>query len=329
MSKITASITGIGGYLPDYVLTNEELCHLVDTTDEWIVEHTGIRERHILKGDGLGMSELAERAIRQLFERTGVSPDEIDLVICPTVTGDQIFPSTACIVCDKVGIRNAMAFDMAAGCSGFLYGVNVARNFIENGSCKKAIVCAGEKMSALVDYTDRKTCPLFGDGSAAVLIEPNYEGYGFRDMELHADGIGRQYLYQKSGGSCYPPSEKTVLNREHFIFQDGTNVYKHAVTNMTAVAQSVMQRNNLSTDDVTYFIAHQANLRIIESVRDRLKVDESKVLVNIDRFGNTSAASIPLVLWDYEKRFKKGDNIIIATFGAGFTWGSAYLRWGY
>ncbi|MDR3367267.1 MAG: ketoacyl-ACP synthase III [Prevotellaceae bacterium] len=329
MPKVTAAITGIGGYIPDYILTNDELSRMVDTTDEWIVGHTGIRERHILKGEGLGMSEMGVKAVAQLLEKTGVSPDEIDLVICPTVTGDMIFPSTACIICDKIGVKNAFAFDINAGCSGFLYGYTIAKNFIENGTRKKVIVVAGEKMSALTDYTDRKTCPLFGDGAAAVLIEPNLEGLGMQDVTLHADGIGRQFLYQKAGGSAYPPSEETVRKREHFIFQDGNAVYKHAVTNMSAATELILKRNNLTHDDISYFISHQANLRIIDSVRNRMGLEEDKVLINIHRVGNTSAASVPLCLWDFEKRFKKGDNIIIATFGAGFTWGAAYLKWAY
>jgi 3-oxoacyl-[acyl-carrier-protein] synthase-3 len=329
MPKISAAITGIGGYIPDYILTNDELSRMVDTTDEWIVGHTGIRERHILKGEGVGMSEMGVKAVAQLLEKTGVSPDEIDLLICPTVTGDMIFPSTACIICDKAGIKNAFAFDVNAGCSGFLYGYTIAKNFIENGARKKVIVVAGEKMSALTDYTDRKTCPLFGDGAAAVLVEPNLEGLGMQDVTLHSDGVGRQFLYQKAGGSAYPPCEQTVRNREHFIFQDGNAVYKHAVTNMSAATELILKRNNLTHDNINYFISHQANLRIIDSVRNRMGLEEEKVLINIHRVGNTSAASVPLCLWDFEKRFKKGDNIVIATFGAGFTWGAAYLKWAY
>ncbi|MDR1342964.1 MAG: ketoacyl-ACP synthase III [Prevotellaceae bacterium] len=329
MPKITAAITGVGGYVPDYVLTNEELSRMVDTTDEWIVGHTGIHERHILKGEGLGMSEMGVQAVKQLLEKTGASPDEVDLVICPTVTGDMIFPSTACIICDKVGIKNAFAFDINAGCSGFLYGYTIAKNFIETGMRKKVIVVAGEKMSALTDYTDRKTCPLFGDGAAAVLIEPNFDGLGMQDVTLHSDGMGRQFLYQKAGGSAYPPSEETVRNREHFIIQDGNSVYKHAVTNMSAATTAILTRNNLTGDNIDYFISHQANLRIIDSVRNRMGLGEEKVLINIHRVGNTSAASVPLCLWDFEKRFKKGDSIVIATFGAGFTWGAAYLTWAY
>jgi 3-oxoacyl-[acyl-carrier-protein] synthase-3 len=329
MPKITAAITGVGGYVPDYILTNDELSRMVDTTDEWIVEHTGIRERHILKGEGLGMSEMGARAVSLLLEKTGASPDEINLLICPTVTGDMIFPSTACIICDKVGIKNAFAFDVNAGCSGFLYGYTIAKNFIENGAHKKVIVVAGEKMSALVDYADRKTCPLFGDGAAAVLVEPNHEGMGMIDVTLHSDGMGRQFLYQKAGGSAYPPSKETVRNREHFIIQDGKSVYKHAVTNMSAATATILQRNNLTSDNIDYFISHQANLRIIDSVRSRMGLSEEKVLINIHRVGNTSAASVPLCLWEFEQRFKKGDSIVIATFGAGFTWGAAYIKWAY
>jgi 3-oxoacyl-[acyl-carrier-protein] synthase-3 len=327
--KVTAAITGVGGYVPDYILNNEELSQMVDTNDQWIVEHTGIRERHILKGEGMGVSEMGSRAVKQLLERTGTDPGEIDLVICPTVTGDMIFPSTSCIICGKVGITNAFAFDVNAGCSGFLYSLTIAKSFIESGARKKIIVVANEKMSSITDYTDRKTCPLFGDGAAAVLIEPNYEGFGIIDVTLHSDGIGRQFLYQKAGGSMYPPTEKTVRNREHFVFQDGNPVYKYAVKSMSAAADTIMERNHLTGDTIDYFISHQANLRIIDSVRNRMGLDEKKVLINIDRFGNTSAASVPLCLWDFEKCFKKGDNIILATFGAGFTWGAMYYKWAY
>jgi 3-oxoacyl-[acyl-carrier-protein] synthase-3 len=327
--KITAAITGMGGYIPDYILNNEELSHMVDTNDQWIIEHTGIRERHILKGENRGASEMGVKAVQQLLERTKTDPGEIDLVICPTVTGDMIFPSTSCIICDKTGITNAFAFDINAGCSGFLYSLTIAKNFIENGTRKKVIVVANEKMSAITDYTDRKTCPLFGDGAAAALVEPNYEGFGILDVTLHAHGLGTQYLYQKAGGSKYPPSEETVRNREHFIYQDGPNVYKHAVKNMSAATDIILERNHLTGDTIDYFISHQANLRIIDSVRHRMGLDEKKVLINIDRFGNTSAASVPLCLWDFESRFKKGDNIILATFGAGFTWGAMYYKWAY
>ncbi|MDR0667786.1 MAG: ketoacyl-ACP synthase III [Prevotellaceae bacterium] len=327
--KITAAITGIAGYLPDYILTNEELSQMVDTNDQWIIEHAGIRERHILKGEGMGSSEMGVRAVRQLLEKTNTSPDEIDLLICPTTTSDMIFPSTACVICGKVGINNAFAFDISAGCSGFLYGLTTAKSFIESGARKKIIVVANEKMSSLTDYTDRKTCILFGDGAAAILVEPNYEGLGVQDVTLHADGSGVQYLYQKAGGSMYPPSEETVRNREHFVFQDGPNVYKHAVLKMPSATDTIMERNNLTGDTIDYFIAHQANLRIIDSVRKRMGLDEQKVLINIDHVGNTSAASVPLCLWEYEKRFKKGDTIVLATFGAGFTWGAMYYKWAY
>ncbi|MDR2359413.1 MAG: ketoacyl-ACP synthase III [Prevotellaceae bacterium] len=329
MMKITAAITGIGGYVPDYVLTNDELSHMVDTTDQWIVEHTGIRERRILKEKGKGVSEMGAKAVAQLLEKTNTSPADINLLICPTVTADMVFPSTSCIICDKIGITNAFAFDINAGCSGFLYGLTIAKNFIENGTCKKVIVVANEKMSSITDYSDRKSCPLFGDGAAAVLVEPNYDGLGIQDVILYANGSGAQYLYQKAGGSMYPPTEETVRNHEHFICQDGPNVYKHAVTNMSAATDLLLERNHLTSETIDYFIAHQANLRIIDSVRNRMGLDEQKVLINIDKRGNTSAASVPLVLWDFEKRFKKGDNIVIATFGAGFTWGAMYYKWVY
>ena len=302
---------------------------MVDTTDEWIVEHTGIKERRILKGEGQGVSIMGAKAVQQLLEKTNTSPDEIDLVITPTVTGDMHFPATSCIICDKVGIKNAFAFDINAGCSGFLFGLNVAKQFIETGARKKVIVVANEKMSAVTDYTDRKTCPLFGDAAAAVLVEPNYDGFGIQDVILQADGAGRHYLYQKAGGSVCPPSEETVRNKEHFIYQDGNSVYKAAVLNMSRVADEIIERNNLSADQINYFISHQANLRIIDSIRNRMKLEPEKVLININKFGNTSAASVPLVMWDFEKQFKKGDNIIIATFGAGFTWGAMFYKWAY
>ena len=327
--KITAAITGVGGYVPDYVLNNEELSHMVDTTDEWIVEHTGIKERRILKGEGQGVSVMGAKAVQQLLEKTNTSPDEIDLVITPTVTADMPFPATSCIICDKVGIKNAFAFDINAGCSGFLYGLNVAKQFIETGARKKVIVVANEKMSSVTDYTDRKTCPLFGDAAAAVLVEPNYDGFGIQDVILQSDGFGRQYLYQKAGGSVCPPSEETIRNKEHFIYQDGNSVYKAAVLNMSRVADEIIARNNLSADQINYFISHQANLRIIDSIRNRMKLEQEKVLINIHRYGNTSAVSVPLVMWDFEKQFKKGDNIIIATFGAGFTWGAMFYKWAY
>ena len=327
--KINAAITGIGGYLPDYILTNDELSHMVDTSDQWIVEHTGIRERHILKAQGTGVSEMGAKAVALLLEKTNTSPTDIHLLICPTVTGDMIFPSTSCIICGKTGITNAFAFDINAGCSGFLYGLTIAKNFIENGTCKKVIVVANEKMSSITDYSDRKTSPLFGDGAAAVLVESNYDGFGIQDVMLFANGSGAQYLYQKAGGSMFPPTEETIRNREHFIYQDGPNVYKHAVINMSAATDLILERNHLTGDSIDYFISHQANLRIIDSLRNRMGLDEQKVLINIDKRGNTSAASVPLVLWDFEKRFKKGDNIVIATFGAGFTWGAMYYKWAY
>jgi len=327
--KITAAITGVGGYVPEYILRNDELSRLVDTTDEWIVSHAGIRERRILKGEGKGVSEMGAKAVQELLKKTNTNPDDIDLLICPTVTGDMIFPSTSCLICGKTGIKNAFAFDINAGCSGFLYGLTIAKNFIETGARKKVIVVANEKMSALTDYTDRKTCILFGDGAAAVLLEPNYEGFGILDVTLHADGMGCQYLYQKAGGSAYPPTEETVRNREHFIYQDGPNVYKYAVKNMAAAADVILERNHLTSDTIDYFISHQANLRIIDSIRARMGLSEEKVLINIDTRGNTSAASVPLCLWDFQDRFKKGDNIIIATFGAGFTWGAMYYKWAY
>lgn len=328
MSKITAAITGVGAYLPDYVLDNEELSRMVDTTDEWIMTRIGIKTRRILKGENKGTSYMGIRAVQDLLEKTGTNPDEIDIVICATVTQDMHFPSTANLIAYHAGVKNAYCFDMSAACSGFLFALNTASKHIETGA-KKVIVVGADKMSAITDYTDRKTCPLFGDAAAAVLLEPSTEGYGVLDSSLHSDGGGAIHLYLKAGGSACPATEETIANGWHFIHQDGQTVFKAAVSHMADVAADVMQRNHLSADDVRYLVPHQANMRIIDAVANRMGVTRDKCMINIDKYGNTTAATIPLCLWDYEQRLKKGDNLILAAFGGGYTWGAIYVKWAY
>jgi 3-oxoacyl-[acyl-carrier-protein] synthase-3 len=329
MTTPTAAITAIAGYLPDYILTNEELSQMVETSDEWITSRTGIKERHILKEPHAGTSVMGAKAVGALLKKTNTQPDDIELLISCTVTPDMLFPATANIICDKVGIMNAWGYDINAGCSGFLFSLATISRFIETGKYKKIVLVAAEKMSSITDYTDRTTCPLFGDAAVAVLIEPNYEGLGLVDEILHVDGVGRKYLYQKAGGSKYPPSEETVRNREHFIHQDGQAVFKFAVSRMADTAAEMMEKHQLTADDIAYLIPHQANLRIIDATGKRMGLSPDKVLINIARYGNTSAVSIPLVLMDYEKQFKKGDTLIFAAFGAGFTWGAQYYKWAY
>lgn len=329
MTKLRASITGVGGYVPEYVLNNEELSKMVDTSDEWIMTRVGIKERRILKAPGLGSSELGSKAILQLLEKTGTNPEEIDLLVCATVTPDHSFPATSAIICDKVGMKNAFAFDLNAACSGFLFALNTASKFIETGSCKKVIVVGADKMSSIVDYSDRTTCALFGDGAGAVLLEPTTDSVGIIDSILRTDGAGRSSLYTKAGGSVCPPTHETVDNKEHFIFQEGQAVFKAAVSRMADVSAEMMERHNLSADDLAWLVPHQANLRIIDATAKRMGLDPSKVMINIQHYGNTTAATLPLCLWEWEPRLKKGDNIILATFGAGFTWGSMLLKWGY
>jgi len=329
MTKLRASITGVGGYVPEYVLNNEELSKMVDTSDEWIMTRVGIKERRILKAPGLGSSELGSKAILQLLEKTGTNPEEIDLLVCATVTPDHPFPATSAIICDKVGMKNAFAFDLNAACSGFLFALNTASKFIETGSCKKVIVVGADKMSSIVDYSDRTTCALFGDGAGAVLLEPTTDSVGIIDSILRTDGAGRSSLYTKAGGSVCPPTHETVDNKEHFIFQEGQAVFKAAVSRMADVSAEMMERHNLSADDLAWLVPHQANLRIIDATAKRMGLDPSKVMINIQHYGNTTAATLPLCLWEWEPRLKKGDNIILATFGAGFTWGSMLLKWGY
>ena len=328
MKKIHAAITGIQGYVPDYVLDNKELEKLVDTNDEWIVSRTGIKERRILKGEK-GSSDLGAEAIKGLLKKTNTSAEEIDLIICATVTPDMLFPSTACLIANKIGVGNICAFDISAACSGFLYALTTASKFIESGSYKKVIVVGCDKMSSIVDYTDRTTCVLFGDGAGAVLLEPNVDGYGVMDYILKTDGSGAEFLKLKAGGSLHPASQETVNAREHYVYQDGQPVFKKAVKSMADVSEEIMQKNNLSADDIAWLVPHQANKRIIDATSRRMGVGDEKVMLNIERYGNTTAATIPLCLWDWENQLKKGDNLILAAFGGGFTWGSIYLKWAY
>jgi len=328
MSKIQAAITAVGGYVPEKILSNKDLEKMVDTTDEWIMSRTGIKERRILE-DGRATSDMAVMAVNELLKKRGIGAEEIELVICCTITGDLIFPATANIVCDKIGAKNAWGFDLAAACSGFLFGLETGSKFIESGMYKKVIVIGGDKMSAILDYTDRNTCIIFGDGAGAVLLEPNNEGMGICDSILRTDGSGREFLHQKAGGSLKPPTIETVTAREHYVYQEGKTVFKFAVTNMAEVSKEIMDRNNLQSEDINYLVAHQANKRIIDATADRMGVGSDKVLMNIQRYGNTTNGTLPLLLWDYEKQLKKGDNLILSTFGGGFTWGAIYIKWAY
>ncbi len=329
MENIRATITAVGAYIPEYILDNHELSKMVDTSDEWIMTRVGIKERHILKEEGEGSSFMGVRAVQDLLNKTGVKPEEIDLVICATITPDHAFPATANIICDKVGIRNAQGFDMNGACSGFLYSLDVATKFIQTGSKKKVIVVGADKMSSIVDYTDRTTCVLFGDASAAVLVEPTTEDIGIKDSILESDGAGRHYLYMKGGGSAYPSSHETIDAKMHYIYQDGKTVFKHAVSRMADVSVEIMKKNNISPEELAWLVPHQANLRIIDATAKRMEIKKEQVMINIERYGNTTAATIPLCLWEWEKKLNKGDNIILAAFGAGFTWGATYIKWGY
>jgi 3-oxoacyl-[acyl-carrier-protein] synthase-3 len=329
MGKIRAVITGIHAWVPEYRLTNLELSKMVDTSDEWIMQRVGIKERRILKEEGLGSSDLGEKAVKGLLEKTNTSPDDIDLLICATVTPDMAFPATANIISDKTGIKNAFSFDMNAACSGFLFALQTGATFIETGKYKKVIVVGADKMSAITDYTDRTSCPLFGDASGAVLLEPGKGDYGIMDHIFYTDGSGQKYLHMKAGGSVKPASHETVDAREHYIYQEGQSVFKFAVVNMANVAAEIMERNKLKADDIAWLVPHQANLRIIDATGRRMGIPPEKVMINIQNYGNTTTATIPLCLWEYEKRLKKGDKIILAAFGGGFTWGSVYLKWGY
>jgi len=325
--KINAAITAVGGYVPETVLTNADLEKMVDTSDEWIRTRTGIHERRILKEEGKATSDMAARAILPMLEKKGIDPNEIDIIICATITGDYIFPATANVVADKIGATNAWGYDVSAACSGFLYALQTGAKFIESGTYKKVVVVGVDKMSAIIDYTDRNTCIIFGDGGGCVLLEPNEEGLGIIDAKLHSDGQGRDFLYQPAGGSLNPPTKETVEARQHYVYQEGKTVFKFAVTNMADVSYEVMKRNNLSSDDVDWLVPHQANLRIIDATADRMGLDSSKVLINIQKYGNTTAGTLPLLLWDFQDKFKKGDNLILSTFGGGFTWGAIYLKW--
>ena len=329
MEKINAVITGVGGYVPDYVLTNEELSRMVDTTDEWIMTRIGVKERRILNEEGLGTSYMARKAAKQLLQKTGVNPDEIDAVVVCTTTPDYHFPSTASILCDKLGFKNAFAFDLQAACCGFLYGLEVVASLVVSGRHKKVILVGADKMSSMVDYTDRATCPIFGDGAAAVLVEPTTEDYGIMDSILRTDGKGLPFLHMKAGGSVCTPSYFTVDHKMHYIYQEGRTVFKYAVSNMSEITATIAEKNGLTKENINWVIPHQANMRIIDAVASRLEVPMEKVMVNIQRYGNTSAGTLPLCLWDYEEKLKKGDNLIFTAFGAGFTYGAVYVKWGY
>jgi 3-oxoacyl-[acyl-carrier-protein] synthase III len=329
MGKITAAITGIQGYVPDYILTNKELETMVDTNDEWITSRTGIKQRRILKGEGKGSSDMGAEAIKGLLQKTNTRAEEIDLIICATATPDMIFPSTACIIADKVGATNCFAYDLMAACSGFLYALSTASKFIEAGAYKKIVVVGADKMSSIVDYTERATCILFGDGAGAVLLEPSEDGLGIQDSILKSDGSGRAFLHLKAGGSVKPASYKTIDNKEHFIYQDGQPVFKAAVKGMADVSEEIMKNNNLTADDIAWLVPHQANKRIIDATARRMGVGSEKVMLNIEKYGNTTNGTIPLCLWEWESQLKKGDNLILAAFGGGFTWGSIYLKWAY
>ena len=329
MTKLRTTITGIGAFVPDYILTNDELSKMVDTSDEWIMTRIGIKERHIIKEEGEGSSFVGAKAVQQLLKKTNTAPDEIDLLICATVTPDHQFPATANIISDKVGIKNAFSFDLNAGCSGFLYALNTASKYVESGSYKKVVVVGAEKMSSIVDYQDRATCPIFGDGAGAVMIEPTTEDIGIIDSKLQSDGVGRVHLHQKAGGSAKPSSHETIDAREHYIYQEGQPVFKWAVSKMADVSIEVMERNGITSDTLAWLVPHQANMRIIEATAKRMGIKKEQVMINIHRYGNTTSATLPLCLWEWEDQLKKGDNIILATFGAGFTWGAMYVKWGY
>lgn len=329
MDKIHAVITGVGGYVPEDVITNADLEKLVDTSDEWITTRVGIKERRVLKGEGLGMSYMGIRAVNDLLAKTGVKPEEVEVLLCATSTADFGFPTSASIIAWETGCKNAMTFDMQAACSGFIYGLEAASNYILSGQYKKVILVAGDKMTAITDYTDRNTAPLFGDGCGAVLFEPTTEDLGLIDSILRTDGSGSPYLHMRGGGSAYPASYETVDNKMHYVYQDGRYVFKHAVTYMADVAAELVARNGLTNTDIAWVVPHQANKRIIDAAARRLGVTDEQVMVNIHKYGNTSAGSIPLCLWEWEEKLKKGDKMIMAAFGAGFTYGAVYMKWGY
>jgi len=329
MTKIRSAITAIHGYVPDYILTNKELESIVETTDEWIITRTGIKERRILKGEGLGTSDMGAEAVKGLLKKRGIEPSQVDMLICCTVTPDMKFPATANVISDKAGIKGAFSFDLNAACSGFIYGLVTGAMYVESGLYKKVVVVGADKMSSIVDYSDRQTCVIFGDGAAAALLEPTAEEVGVMDHEFHTDGSGRAHLHMKAGGSVKPPSHETIDAREHFVYQEGQVVFKFAVTNMAEVSASVINRNNLDGDDIAWLVPHQANMRIIEATARRSCIPMNRVMVNIEKYGNTTNATIPLCLWEWEKKLKKGDNIILTAFGGGFTWGAVWLKWAY
>jgi 3-oxoacyl-[acyl-carrier-protein] synthase-3 len=327
MGKVTAAITAIEGYVPDHVMTNDDLSKIVDTSDEWIRSRTGIEERRIMK-DGAS-SDMGAAAVKKLLDKKGIDPLDIDLVICGTVTPDYPFPSTANIISDKVGMKNAWSFDVIAACSGFIYGLTIGSQFIETGKHKKVLVIGVDKMTSILDYEDRTTCVIFGDGGGVALLEPNTEGLGIIDTIMHADGSGRNYLLQPGGGSVAPASHETVDQRLHYVKQEGKQVFKFAVTNMAEVSAKIMEKNNLTSDDIDWLVPHQANLRIIDATASRMGLPAEKVMINIQKYGNTTAGTLPLCLWDWESKLKKGDNLILSAFGGGFTWGAVYLKWAY
>lgn len=327
--KITAAITAVAGWVPEDRLTNFDLEKMVDTNDEWIRTRTGISERRILKGEGLATSDMIVPAVLDLCKKRGIDPSEIDCMIVGTVTPDMVFPSTANVVCDKIGAVNAWGFDLSAACSGFLFSLTTGASYIESGRYKKVVVVGADKMSAIIDYTDRNTCVIFGDGAACVLLEPNEEGYGVQDSILRSDGAGRNFLNMKAGGSLRPATMETVANREHYAYQEGKTVFKFAVKGMADVSAELLERNNLTGDDIAWLVPHQANLRIIDATAERMGLAKEKVMINIEKFGNTTAGTIPLCLWEWESQLKKGDNVVLAAFGGGFTWGATWIKWAY
>lgn len=329
MQKIHAAITAVGGYVPEYRLTNKILETMVDTTDEWIVTRTGVKERRIQKGEGLGSSDMGVEAVKDLCKKRNIDLDEIDCLICATVTPDMVFPATANIICDKAGINKAFSFDIGAACSGFLFALTTGTSFIESGRYKKVIVVGVDKMSSIIDYSDRTTCVIFGDGAGAVLLEKNEEGNGIKDSLLKTDGSGRKHLHMKAGGSIKPSTVETVLAKEHFLYQEGQAVFKFAVKGMADISYELMERNNLAAADIAWLVPHQANLRIIDATANRMSLPLEKVMINIEKYGNTTSGTIPLCLWEWESRLKKGDNIILSAFGGGFTWGATLVKWAY
>ena len=329
MNKIRAAIAGVEGYVPDYILTNEQLEKMVDTTDEWIMTRSGIKERRILREDGPGTSYLGAEAVKRLLQKTGTRPEDVEMLICATVTPDYAFPATANIISEKVGLKNAWSFDLNAACSGFVFALHTAAKFIESGTHKKIIVVGAERMSMMIDYTDRATCVLFGDGAGAVMLEPAMEEVGLMDAIMRTDGSGRKHLYQVGGGSVKPASRETVEQGEHFVYQEGQQVFKFAVKGMADISVEIMEKNNLTSDDIAWLVPHQANLRIIEATARRMGIRRDQVMINIEKYGNTTSATIPLCLWEWEDQLKKGDNLILSAFGGGFTWGALYLKWAY